>query len=43
MAAAVAVAAPAMYSPGGAEPGYIAPDPSDPDVFFSGSNNGVAS
>ncbi len=28
------------YSAGGAEPGYIAPDPLDPDVFFSGSNNG---
>ena len=28
------------YSPGGAEPGYIAPDPKDPDVFFSGGNNG---
>ncbi len=33
-------AAPAMYSPGGAEPAYIAPDPKDVDVFFSGSNNG---
>ncbi len=32
--------APTSYSPGGAEPGYIAPDPKDPDVFFSGSNNG---
>ena len=32
--------APAMYSPGGAEPAYIAPDPKDPDVFFSGGNNG---
>ncbi len=28
------------FSPGGAEPGYIAPDPLDPDIFFSGSNNG---
>ncbi|MDE3053220.1 MAG: glycosyl hydrolase, partial [Gemmatimonadota bacterium] len=28
------------YDPGGAEPGYVAPDPLDPDVFFSGSNNG---
>ncbi len=28
------------YSPGGAEPAYIAPDPKDPDVFFAGSNNG---
>jgi photosystem II stability/assembly factor-like uncharacterized protein len=33
-------AAPVMYSPGGAEDGAIAPDPKDPDVFFSGSNNG---
>ncbi|HUX33141.1 MAG TPA: glycosyl hydrolase [Gemmatimonadaceae bacterium] len=30
----------AEFSPGGAEPGYVAPDPLDPDVFFSGSNNG---
>lgn len=29
------------YSPGGAEPAYIAPDPKDPDVFFSGGNNGT--
>jgi photosystem II stability/assembly factor-like uncharacterized protein len=35
-----APAAPQTYNPGGAEPGYIAPDPKDPDVFFSGSNNG---
>ena len=28
------------YSAGGAEPGYIAPDPNDPDVFFAGGNNG---
>jgi photosystem II stability/assembly factor-like uncharacterized protein len=28
------------FSPGGAEPGYVAPDPLDPDLFFSGSNNG---
>ncbi len=28
------------YSPGGAEPAYIAPDPKDPDVFYSGGNNG---
>ena len=28
------------YSPGGAEPAYIAPDPKDPDAFFSGGNNG---
>ncbi|MGH7669980.1 MAG: WD40/YVTN/BNR-like repeat-containing protein, partial [Gemmatimonadaceae bacterium] len=33
-------AAAQSYSPGGAEPGYVAPDPLDPDVFFSGSNNG---
>ena len=32
--------APQLYSPGGAEPGYIAPDPKDPDVFYSGGNNG---
>ena len=25
---------------GGGEPGYIAPDPKDPDVFFAGANNG---
>ena len=28
------------YRAGGGEPGYIAPDPNDPDVFFSGTNNG---
>jgi photosystem II stability/assembly factor-like uncharacterized protein len=33
-------AAPAMYSPGGSEPGYIAPDPKDPDIFYAGGNNG---
>src|SRR5687767_2419761 len=33
-------AAATMYSPGGAEPGYIAPDPKDLDVFFAGGNNG---
>jgi photosystem II stability/assembly factor-like uncharacterized protein len=33
-------AAPATYGAGGAEPGYIAPDPKDPDVFFAGGNNG---
>jgi photosystem II stability/assembly factor-like uncharacterized protein len=33
-------AAPTAYSPGGAEPAYIAPDPKDVDVFFSGGNNG---
>ena len=30
----------ASYGPGGGEPGYIAPDPKDPDVFFAGHNNG---
>ncbi|MGB2716079.1 MAG: hypothetical protein WBC51_17995 [Vicinamibacterales bacterium] len=34
-------AAPAQYSAGGSEPGYIAPDPKDPDVFFAGGNNGT--
>ena len=33
-------ALPATYGAGGSEPGYIAPDPKDPDVFFSGGNNG---
>jgi photosystem II stability/assembly factor-like uncharacterized protein len=33
-------ASPQTYSPGGSEPGYIAPDPRDPDVFFAGGNNG---
>jgi len=28
------------YQAGGGEPGYIAPDPLDPDIFFSGTNNG---
>jgi len=28
------------YSAGGAEPGYIAPDPNDPDIFYAGGNNG---
>ena len=32
---------PAPYDAGGGEPGYIAPDPKDPDVFFAGSNNGT--
>lgn len=32
--------APEMYNPGGFEPGYIAPDPKDPDVFFAGAVNG---
>lgn len=31
---------PGTYSPGGSEPAYIAPDPNDPDQFFSGGNNG---
>ena len=31
---------PATYTAGGAEPGYIAPDPKNPDVFYSGGNNG---
>jgi photosystem II stability/assembly factor-like uncharacterized protein len=34
-------AVPALYSPGGAEPGYVAPDPNDVDVFFAGGNNGT--
>ena len=34
-------APPVQYSPGGSEPGYIAPDPKDPDVFFAGGNNGT--
>ncbi len=32
--------APQTYSAGGSEPGYIAPDPGDIDVFFAGANNG---
>ena len=28
------------YRAGGGEPGYIAPDPKDLDIFFSGTNNG---
>jgi photosystem II stability/assembly factor-like uncharacterized protein len=31
-------AAPTQFSPGGSEDGYIAPDPRDPDVFYSGTN-----
>lgn len=31
---------PQLYSPGGSEPGYVAPDPKDPDIFFAGGNNG---
>ena len=26
------------FSPGGSEDGYIAPDPHDPDIFYSGTN-----
>ena len=29
-----------FYQVGGGEPGYIAPDPKDVDVFFAGANNG---
>jgi photosystem II stability/assembly factor-like uncharacterized protein len=29
-----------LYFVGGGEPGYIAPDPKDLDVFFGGTNNG---
>lgn len=28
------------YQVGGGEPGYIAPGPVDPDIFFAGANNG---
>ena len=28
------------YQAGGGEPGYIAPDPKDLDIYFSGTNNG---
>ncbi len=28
------------YEAGGGEPGYIAPDPKDPDIYYSGANNG---
>ncbi|HEX4684056.1 MAG TPA: glycosyl hydrolase [Gemmatimonadaceae bacterium] len=31
-------AAPETFSPGGSEDGYIAPDPRDPDIFYSGTN-----
>ncbi|MEZ4455473.1 MAG: hypothetical protein R2882_02825 [Gemmatimonadales bacterium] len=27
------------YQVGGGEPGYIAADPNDPDLFYSGTNN----
>jgi photosystem II stability/assembly factor-like uncharacterized protein len=33
--------APTVYGAGGSEPGYIAPDPKDPDIFFAGGNNGT--
>ncbi len=29
------------YGAGGSEPGYIAPDPKDPDIIFAGGNNGT--
>ena len=29
------------YVAGGGEPGYIAPDPREPDLFYSGTNNGA--
>lgn len=29
------------YEAGGSEPGYVAPDPRDPDLFYSGANNGA--
>jgi photosystem II stability/assembly factor-like uncharacterized protein len=32
--------APELYTVGGGEPGYIAADPKDLDVFFGGTNNG---
>jgi photosystem II stability/assembly factor-like uncharacterized protein len=31
----------APYPVGGGEPGYIAPDRTNPDVFFAGANNGT--
>lgn len=34
-------APPPTYTVGGGEPGYIAPDPKDTDVFFAGGNNGT--
>jgi len=33
-------AVPELYSPGGAEPGYVAPDPLNVDIFYAGGNNG---
>jgi photosystem II stability/assembly factor-like uncharacterized protein len=32
--------APEMYGAGGAEPGYIAPDPLNIDIIYAGGNNG---
>ncbi|HMV49573.1 MAG TPA: glycosyl hydrolase, partial [Blastocatellia bacterium] len=32
---------PPTYTVGGGEPGYIAPDPKNPEVFFAGGNNGT--
>ncbi len=32
--------APETYSAGGSEDGYVAPDPKNPDIFYSGGNNG---
>ena len=29
------------YQAGGGEPGYIAPDPKDPDIYYAGTNNGA--
>jgi photosystem II stability/assembly factor-like uncharacterized protein len=34
-------AAVAPYQVGGGEPGYIAPDPRNPDIFYAGANNGT--
>jgi photosystem II stability/assembly factor-like uncharacterized protein len=31
---------PELYSPGGSEPGYVAPDPKNIDIFYAGGNNG---
>jgi len=28
------------YTAGGGEPGYMAPDPKNPDIYFAGTNNG---
>ncbi len=30
----------APYQAGGGEPGYIAPDPLNPDIYYAGANNG---